>query len=174
MRANEEYKKFLNKVVPRHSQDSLDFNIYSERLDSLPGNKNYDNLWLICQIIFILFHGQAHIERGFKNNKDFEKDNQGELSLVSLHVIHEHMATNSVDSFSIPFTQDMVKSVKAAQSRYEVYLNKQDQGKTVNTKDEIVAVRQNKACYEECIKRNARYADEISNKAKEKRGSQTC
>ena len=113
-RANEEYKKFLDEVVPRHSQNFLDFNIKSERLGSFlhllsPGNKNYDNLWLICQIIFILFHGPAHIERGFKNNKDFEKDNQGELSLVSLRVIHEHMATNSVDSFSIPFTQKMVK-----------------------------------------------------------------
>ena len=180
-RANEEYKKFWNEVVPRHSQEFLDFNIYSERLDSflqllLSGNKNYDNLWLICKIIFILFHGQAHIERGFKNNKDFEKDNQGELSLVSLRVIHEHMATNSVDSFSIPFTQEMVKSVKAARSRYEVYLNKQAQAKTVNTKelkrkiicDEIVAVRQKKACYEECIKRNALDADKISNKAEEK------
>ena len=92
-------------------------------------------MWLICQIIFILFHGQAHIERGFKNNKDFEKDNQGELSLVSLRVIHEHMATNSVDSFSIPFTQEMVKSVKAARCRYEVCLNTQAQAKTVNTKE---------------------------------------
>ena len=167
------------KLCP-DSQDFLDFNIYSERLDSflhllLPGNKNYDNLWLICQIIFILFHGQAHIERGFKNNKDFEKDNQGELSLVSLRITHEHMATNSIDSFSIPVTQEMVKSVKAARSRYEVYLNKQAQAKTVNTKelkrkiicDEIVAVRQKKACYEECIKRNALDADKISNKAEE-------
>ena len=138
-------KKFLDEVVPRHSQDFLDFNTYSERLGSflhllLTGNKTDDNLWLICQIIFILFHGQAHIERGFKNNKDFEKDNHGELSLVSLRVIHEHMATNSVE---------MVKSVKAAQSRYEVYLNKQAQAKTVNTKElkrkiicDEVAVRQ--------------------------------
>ena len=87
------------------------------------------------------------------------------------------MATNSVDSFSIPITQEMVKSVKAARSRYEVYLYKQTQAKTVNTKelkrkiicDEIVAVRQKKACYEECIKRNALDADKISNKAEEKR-----
>ena len=57
------------------------------------------------------------------------------------------------------------KSVKATRSRYEVYLNKQAEAKTVNTKelkrkiicDEIVAVRQKKACYEECIKRNALY-----------------
>ena len=167
------------KLCP-DSQDVLDFNTYSERSGSflhllLPGNKNDDNLWLICQIIFILLHGQALIERGFENNKDFEKDNQGVLSLVSLRITHEHMATNSVDSFSIPFTREMVKSVKAARSRYEVYLNKQAQAKTVNTKelkrkiicDEIVAVRQKKACYEECIKRNALDADKISNKAEE-------
>ena len=58
-----------------------------------------------------------------------------------------------------------------------MYLNKQAQAKTVNTEelkrkiicDEIVAVKQKKACHEECIKRNGLDADKISNKAGEKR-----
>ena len=29
--------------------------------------------------MFVLFHGQAHIERGFKTNKDFEKKNHGKF-----------------------------------------------------------------------------------------------
>ena len=42
------------------SQDFLDFNTYSERLGSFlhllsPGNKNDDDLWLICQIILFYF-----------------------------------------------------------------------------------------------------------------------
>ena len=77
-RANEEYNKFLNEVVPRHSQDFLDFNIKSERSGSflhllLPGNKSYDNLWLICQTILLYFVAKRILSGVLRTTKILQK-----------------------------------------------------------------------------------------------------
>ena len=142
----------------------------------MSSSKEYSNLFLVCQLVFILFHGQAHIERGFKTNKDFVKDNQKELSLVNLRIVHEHMLVNSYEPHDVPFTYEMVKSVKKARSRYQTYLDEQTATKQFNAKelkrkivcDELIEVRKKKACYKDVIKQNTKDADKISNEAEEK------
>ena len=116
-RATEEYKKFLKDVVARHRDEFQECDKYKDRVDTflhrfMSSSKEYSNLFLVCQLVFILFHGQAHIERGFKTNKDVVKDNQKELSLVNLRIVHEHMLVNSYEPHDVSFTHEMVKSVK--------------------------------------------------------------
>ena len=178
--ATEEYKKFLKDVVARHRDEFQEFDKYKGRVDTflhrfMSPSKEYSNLFLVCQLVFILFHGQAHIERGFKTNKDFVKDNQKELSLVNLRIVHEHMLVNSYEPHDVPFTHEMVKSVKKAR-RYQTYLGEQTATKQLNAKelkrkivcDELIEVRKKKVCYEDVIKQNTKDADKISNEAEEK------
>ena len=130
----------------------------------------------MSEIVFILFHGQAHIERGFRDNRDFVADNQKVLSLVSLRIVHEYMLANSFEPHNIPFTHEMVKNVKSARSRYQEYLDEQTKHKQLNAKelkrkivcDELIEVRKKKACYEDCIKQNTKDADRIGAEAEEK------
>ena len=67
-RATEEYKKFLKDVVTRHRNEFQEFDKYEDKVDTflhrfMSSSKEYSNLFLVCQLVFILFHGQAHIER---------------------------------------------------------------------------------------------------------------
>ena len=66
-RATEEYKKFLNDVFARYRDEFQEFDKYKDRVDTflhrfMSSSKEYSNLFLVCQLVFILFHGQAHIE----------------------------------------------------------------------------------------------------------------
>ena len=87
-------------------------------------------MWNVFVLIFCLSHGQAQIERGFKANKEFEVENLSESSLVSLRGIHDHMRSKCVTAASIPITQELMKSVRLARSRYSQALAEQ---KTVTT-----------------------------------------
>ena len=86
------------------------------------------------------------------------------------------MLVNSYEPHNVPFTHEMVKSVKKARSRYQPYLDEQTTTKQLNAKElkrkivcnELIEVRKKKACYEDVIKRNTKDADKISNEAEEK------
>ena len=119
-KANCEYKKFLGDVVARHKDEFQEFNKFDDRVDSFlqrfmsSNNKEYNNLFHVSQLIFILFHGQAHIERGFKTNSDLNRDNLSGFSLINLRIVHEHMTFNGYEPHSIPFSYDLVKSMRCA------------------------------------------------------------
>lgn len=179
-KAFEEYKVFLKDVVVKHRREFQEFDKFADRVDSFLHRfmsvGDFKNLFLVCQLISVLFHGQAHIERGFKTNKDFLKDNLKELSLVNLRMVHEHMSVHGYEPHNIPISHDLMKSMRNARARYHRYLEEQTSTKKLNSKelkrkvvsDEIVEVRRKKACYEDVIKQNAIDADRISNEAEEK------
>ena len=181
-KANCEYKKFLGDVVARHKDEFQEFNKFDDRVDSFlqrfmsSNNKEYNNLFHVSQLIFILFHGQAHIERGFKTNSDLNRDNLSGFSLINLRIVHEHMTVNGYEPHSIPFSYDLVKSMRCARSRYQQHVEEESAAKVLNARElkrkvvceELVEVRKKKACYDEVIRQNTKDADRICMEAEEK------
>ena len=55
----------------------------------------------MLQMVCVLFHGQAHIELGFKTNKDFLKVNLESHSLINLRFVYEHLTANSYEAHNI-------------------------------------------------------------------------
>ena len=57
--------------------------------------KNFDmddtnrNLGIVLQLIFVLSHGQASVERGFSLNKGVLNDNMTELSIIPRQVVKD-------------------------------------------------------------------------------------
>ena len=63
----------------------VNFDKQSERLDTFFGeimgdDTKYSDLWKVCQLIFVLLHGQSQTERGFNINKEILVENMQELS----------------------------------------------------------------------------------------------
>ena len=74
--------------------------------------------WLSCQSVFIISHGQAAIERGFKINKELSVQNQSTDSLIALRMVNDHLQSNGVTAANIPITREMVKHARAPRLRY--------------------------------------------------------
>ena len=179
-RAKDQYRRFIEDAVPRQYQEFTDFDIFGSRLDSLLHpilcQDKYKDVWLVCQIVFIMFHGQSHIERGFKTNKEFMTTNQNEASLISLRIVHDHMQANELTAATFPLSFDLVKHVRAARSRYEVEQREKRAKKELNAKDlkrkivseELDEIRKKKACYVENIDYNIKEVDKVTKEAFEK------
>ena len=73
--------------------------------------------------------GQADIEREFSQNKTILQQNIKEDSISSKRVIKDHMLANKLQPHSIEITNEMRKSVRAARTRYAVYLEEEKKNK---------------------------------------------
>ena len=135
-KATDEYRKFLQSVLPRYQLEFTEFDKYKDSVDSFLyrflSDEEYSNLFHVAQLVFIMFHGQAHIERGFKTNSDMLRDNLQEFSLVSLRTVHYYMSAKSCEPHNVPFTHEMVKHCKKARGRYQIHLDEQAQKKKLN------------------------------------------
>ena len=180
-KANDEYRKFLDDVVSRNRDEFKEFDKYKDRVDLflhrfMSSNDRFNNVFLVCQIICILFHGQAHIERGFKTNKDLLRENLEGFSLINLRIVHEHMKVNGYQPHNLPFSAELLKNIRSSHSRYRLHQDEKTTAKQLNSRelkrkivcDELAEVRKKKAFYEEVIKQNVKDADKISLEAEEK------
>ena len=84
--------KFLEDAQFKHEENLLKFNYLTDRLDDflcpyLDDEKNYENLWYVCEIVMILSHKQSSIEHGFSTNKEMLDNNLQEKSLISQRLI---------------------------------------------------------------------------------------
>ena len=91
-----------------------EFDKYKDSVDSFLyrflSDEEYSNLFHVAQIVFIMFHGQAHIERGFKTNSDMLRDNLQEFFGYSiLRTVRDYISANSYEPRNVPFTHEMVK-----------------------------------------------------------------
>ena len=73
----------------------------------------------------ILFHCRSEVERGFSVNKQLLVDNIKIKSLVVLRRIEDHMNFSELNPETIKISNELVKSVKEADSRYQDELEKQ-------------------------------------------------
>ena len=90
-------------------------------------------LLMTCKIVFVLFHGQGFIERGFSINRDLINHNLLERTVVTRRIVCDSVAsillgkgikdTKAVENLDI--TKDMLRYCRLARSRYRNFLDEQ-------------------------------------------------
>ena len=90
-----EFSHFYDTMLQSHSEYFNSFNPAEDRLDSFYYDKlakaEYSHLWEVCQLLLLLSHGQATVERGFSVNKEVTIENLSEQSLVAQRTIVDHV-----------------------------------------------------------------------------------
>ena len=70
------------------------------------------------KIALLLSHGNADVESGFSVNEDLLVENLQERSLVSQRIVYDAIK-NAGGVSSVDINKELIKSVKAASSRYK-------------------------------------------------------
>ena len=84
----------------------------------------YQKLFKVVQLLLVLSHGEASVERGFSVNKELEVENLANQSLVAQCLVCDHI--NAVGGIlNVSITQPLLASCSAARKRYERYLEQQ-------------------------------------------------
>ena len=92
--AKGQFDKFMRTVVKQEKAKFKDFNFRNDRLDEflyplIGADEEFKDLWKVCQLVFILNHGQAYCERGFSINKLTSDDNMGMDALIAQRLIYD-------------------------------------------------------------------------------------
>ena len=82
-------------------------------------------LLLVLQIVFVLFHGQAEVERGFSANKAMLQTNMKEVTVVAHRHVKGHLKANELVVSDMEIPRELCKSVSCGSSGYRVYLQEQ-------------------------------------------------
>jgi hypothetical protein len=77
----------------------------------------------VIQVVMVMFHGQADVERGFSTNSGLLQNNMQELTIISRRRIKDYLYANSIHAYEVNLTTDLMQSVRAASSGYRVYLS---------------------------------------------------
>ena len=100
----------------------MKFNFKVDRVDTffyqLVGvKKEYQDLWKVVKLIFILSHGQSYTERGFSVNKMTTDVNMEAESLIAQRFIYDAMKNVDADASTFPITKEIKQSCKKARQR---------------------------------------------------------
>ena len=82
----------LEYLLPRKNR--LDELMYS----TLADRKEFSELWAVVQILLLLSHGQATVERGFSVNKNVTTENLSKESLMAERLIIDNIRRTSIRS----------------------------------------------------------------------------
>lgn len=121
----QEYTSFLDNIPAFGSEKFSNFNFSTDRLDELfstyMNTHPYQKLFKVAQLLLVLSHGQASVERGFSVDKELEVENLANQSLVAQCLVCDHI--NAVGGIlNVSITQPLLTSCSAARKRYERYL----------------------------------------------------
>ena len=124
------YTSFLDNIPASGSEKFSNFSFSTDRLDELfstyMNTHPYQKLFKVAQLLLVLSHGQASVERGFSVNKELEVENLANQSLVAQRLVCDHI--NAVDGIlNVSITQPLLTSCSAARKHYERYLEQQRQ-----------------------------------------------
>ena len=86
------------------------------------------------QIVFVLSHGQADVERGFSFNKAPLETNMSEMTVVSKRTIKDHMYTFNLKPYEVDCNKDLMLSVSFANSKYKFYLENEKKHKQLTAR----------------------------------------
>ena len=182
--AARQYTSFLTDVVDVNREKFLQFDKFVDRVDSFfkqfMVTNEYKEMWKVCKIVFILFHGQSAIERGFNLNKMTSEVNMKELTLTSLRMVDDHMKSHSVSAATFPVTTELRKLVATSRKRADEEvkkksLNHKETEKQLKRKvvtEEIDAVLKKKMFLEEAIQGLSVDRDKYALEAAEKKDFQ--
>ena len=125
-RIEQEFEILCSKPAVR--QLALDYDRNTKRLDVFWKNVVRDfggsnELFNLLKLVFVLFHGQADVERGFSVNKEILVENLSEKSLVSQRLVWQGIQkAGGVKNVSI--NKSMILSARNARSLYREDLDR--------------------------------------------------
>ena len=93
------------------------------------GVATYQDVAFVIRLLLTLSHGEAAVERGFSHNNALLKVNVNPETVISKRVIKDHMLAHNLKPYSIDISPAMVKSFKAAHSKYQLYLEEGERKK---------------------------------------------
>ena len=118
------------EIVDSNRKAFQDFDLNTDRLDWFfsdftGANKAYQDVWNVLKFVFVLWHGQSSIERGFSINKQLLVENLKEKSPIALRLIEDHLSSFEETPESIKINREMLQHVKMASSPYREDLQSQ-------------------------------------------------
>ena len=132
-----EYKQLMReaKLSPG------DFSVEDKRLDAFYfariGNvPEKQKLWDVIQMLLVLSHGQAIIERGFSVNSDVLHTNMAAKTIVSRRIVHDAIHSENCDVHEIDIPGEMLKACHHARSQYQGYLDEEKKKNASKEQDE--------------------------------------
>ncbi|XP_060759984.1 uncharacterized protein LOC132870362 isoform X1 [Neoarius graeffei] len=170
----QDFREFLD--VAAASSGFVDFDPMSDRVDTLlyeniASRSAWKSLWHMIQILLIMSHGQASVERGFSVNKQVMVENMKAESVIAQRVIADSIrAAGGLEKI---ITKELQMSASSARQSYLAYLDdqrKENKSKTKASKkrslaNELKELKQKKIRLESDIQQLEKSADELAMKA---------
>ncbi|GBM54766.1 hypothetical protein AVEN_107395-1 [Araneus ventricosus] len=171
-----EFDDYLDNVALKDS-DFSEFSpensrVYEFFYEIMNGSK-CRKLWKVVEMLLLLSHEQATVEKGLSFSKKVVVENMEEPSYVSQRLICDYINSTGDSIHNIKITNIMRTYVSNASQKYMKYLEDQKLLSSQNkrkslTSEEIQELKnKNKRCLEKDIKASIRSADEFAEKAEE-------
>ena len=77
----------------------------------------------------------SHVERGFSTKKILLIENLSEKSLINQRIVVDYMISNDYKPFSIPLTNEFIRSVRDASRKYTEDLQNRKKKELIQEKD---------------------------------------
>ena len=107
-----------------HREDQLDVLYY----DAMAGKEELKDLWAAVQMLLLLSHGQASVERGFSVNREAMVQNLGHKSLIAKRVIKDHVR-HVCGVLHVNMTKELLQATKCAHQQYKAHLEDEKRSK---------------------------------------------
>ena len=139
-----QFTEFLSKKKVTNNDKFSTFNRKTQQLDDLyfddiRVHEKYPELSTVTQIIFVLNHGQASVERGFNDNNLVLKFNQIDYTVVAGRFIKDHLKALQIQPSTLVTDQKMVRSFKSAWRTYNIHLeNIRENEKKDETREQLI------------------------------------
>ena len=93
---------------------------------TLADRKEFSELWAVVQILLLLSHGQATVERGFSVNKNVTTENLSKESLIAQRLIIDNIRRVG-GPHKIVITKGLLAFASSARQKYWQYLDDKKQ-----------------------------------------------
>ena len=127
-KSKNQYDDLLKTARFEQKDKFLNFKMKSDRLDEFFGNlllgKSHAELLSVCQIVFVLSHGQSFTERGFSINREVLDVNMQEKSLTSQRIVYDTLQDSDQKIHEINITQDLRKHCRLAYQKYKTEMER--------------------------------------------------
>ena len=92
-------------------------------VDTMSRNDSYCTLSKVANVLLVLSHGQATVERDFSINKQVETDNMTEQSLVAKRTICDYVSyVGGIQHVDVT-NKKLILAATTARQKYSAYLN---------------------------------------------------
>ena len=100
--SKDEYESFVTEARISHKDKFQAYKKLDDRLDEflgkfLDGNSKYSCMWKVCTLVFVMYHGQSAVERGFNINSETLVTNLQDKSLTSIRRVYDHIKSTGTD-----------------------------------------------------------------------------